>query len=315
MMKTRNFTPVFVTMLICFTGCTIDVELPAGAIVEMQDSRVYAAPETVMGHKNYIEYIVGDANSPIILSSPHGGSETPESIPDRKSGVVDPDTNTQELTRDVADEIFKLTGIRPHVVICRLHRKKLDVNRSYAEASDGNADAVKAWNDYHSFIRAASKSVVANRSKGLYLDMHGHGHSISRVEVGYLLDRNDLAKENGEVNEMFVKSSIRALATESSLTFSELLRGAASFGTMLDQNGYRAVPSLSDPQPGISNDFFEGGYSTRLHGSAEAGAISAIQLETYRSGLRDVDQNRKAFAKKMALIIREYLKVHYKIAI
>ena len=55
------------------------------------------------GEKNYIEYLPGDL--PLVISAPHGGREKPEEIPSRTQGVVDIDTNTQELARTIADEI------------------------------------------------------------------------------------------------------------------------------------------------------------------------------------------------------------------
>jgi N-formylglutamate amidohydrolase len=312
----RNKTLLMIALLAgacILVRCSQEVGLPAGKIVESYDTASFAVGEVKYGYNNYTEYIVGDAACPIILSSPHGGYEVPANIPDRRTGVTDADLNTQELTRDIANAIYARTGLRPHVIINKLHRRKMDANRAIVEAAEGNNDAEKAWADYHYFIKSARRIVTENVGKGIYFDMHGHGHAINRIEVGYLLTKYDLAKTDDELSLLVNKSSIRAVALGSQLTLAELVRGPSSFGSLLDMSGYNAVPSLDDPQPGVNNDFFEGGYSTQVHGSVNEGTISAIQLECNRPGLRDTDANRKAFAEKMATSIVEYLHVHYNI--
>ena len=79
------------------------------------------------GEDRYIEYIAGDL--PLILSAPHGGRETPEEIPDRVKGVLQADANTQEVARAVAAEITARTGHHAHLIICRLARRKLPLDR------------------------------------------------------------------------------------------------------------------------------------------------------------------------------------------
>src|SRR5687767_711248 len=83
--------------------------------------------QTHFGENQYIEYLVG--NLPVILSAPHGGRERPTEIPDREQGTFAFDTNTQELARAVAEELHERTGGWPHLIICRLHRRKVDCNR------------------------------------------------------------------------------------------------------------------------------------------------------------------------------------------
>src|SRR5687767_8003787 len=67
------------------------------------------------GEKEYIEYLPGDL--PLVISAPHGGREAPEDIPQREKGVVQIDTNTQELARAIAGEIHARTGHRAHLII------------------------------------------------------------------------------------------------------------------------------------------------------------------------------------------------------
>src|SRR5262245_4756765 len=110
----------------------------------------YQAGQTYFGRNRYIEYLAGDL--PFILSAPHGGRERPEEIPDREQGTFAFDTNTQELSRAIAEELHTRTGHWPHIIICRIHRRKLDCNREIAEAAAGNEHAEQAWREFQDFI-------------------------------------------------------------------------------------------------------------------------------------------------------------------
>src|SRR5262245_33625946 len=84
----------------------------------------YQPGNSYFGRNGYIEYLAGDL--PVIIAAPHGGRLRPDELPDREAGTFAFDTNTQELARVVADELHALTGHWPHVIICRIHRRKLD---------------------------------------------------------------------------------------------------------------------------------------------------------------------------------------------
>lgn len=316
-LKTATVALGLAILLTGLTYCSQEVGLPAGKIVNPYDSTNFTPTpgEVFYGTGNYTEYIAGDDASRIILSAPHGGYETPESIRDRTSGVTDADRYTQELTRTIADSILARTGIRPHVIINKLHRKKLDPNRPIGEAAQGDAIAQQAWRDYQYFLAYARAKVVEKMGEGLYLDMHGHGHAIQRIEVGYLLGNADLAKSDEQLNALASSTSIRALASRSTLPFSQLIRGDNSFGTLLHKAGYAAVPSAQDRHPGIGVDYFEGGYCTQTYGSLKQDGVDAIQLECYRTGLRDPEQSRRAFAGKLTDVIVDYFNAHYQIDI
>src|SRR5688572_10409861 len=142
----------------------------------------YTAGQSYFGRNNYIEYIAG--NAPVIYSAPHGGDLTPSEIPDRTAGscggsaTTSKDLNTQELVRAMRTEHFTRYGSYPHIVINRLHRKKLDANRDLLEGACNDAEAQIAWNEFQDFINVAKNAVLAASGKGWYMDMHGHGHSI-----------------------------------------------------------------------------------------------------------------------------------------
>lgn len=262
------------------------------------------------GRHGYVEYIPGTL--PVVISAGHGGDASPDEIPDRTYGVVVRDTNTRELTYAIRDALLELTGHAPHVVVSHLRRAKLDPNREIEEAAQGSPFAERAWTEYHEYIRTA-RAEVGSGGAGLYLDVHGHGHPTARVELGYLvsperLDGPDTALDSASVVD---RTSIREIGRRSSLRFSALLRGPSSFGGLLEGEGVRSIPSPSDPRPS-GDPYFSGNYSTFIHGSiADGEVVSAIQLEHHYPGLRDSDENRRAYAERLARVIRTYAILHF----
>lgn len=267
------------------------------------------------GTNEYIEYLAG--NIPVIISAPHGGSLEPASIPNRNcSGCVYVrDTNTEQLARAMQTAIFELLGCYPHVIINRLHRRKLDANRAIGDAADGNAEAELAWNEFHDFITAAKDSTSVHFGKGLYLDLHGHGHDIQRLELGYLLSKSELQLSNAMLDQPIYidESSIKNLVSQnlSAVSHSTLLRGEQSFGELYEEAGYPAVPSKTDPFPLDNEAYFSGGYNTDRHSSIDGGSIDGIQIECNYEGVRDSDSNRTAFAAATAQVVKSYFEAHY----
>ncbi|NIN73064.1 MAG: hypothetical protein GTO46_14280 [Gemmatimonadetes bacterium] len=274
----------------------------------------YVPGQSYYGRRQYIEYIAGDL--PIVLSAPHGGYELPEEIADRTWGVVLQDRRTQELARTIGAAIYERTGGYPHIIICRLHRSKLDANREIDEAAQGNVYGEWAWSEYHDFIETAKAAVVERYGRGLYLDLHGHGHEFQRLELGYLLSASDLELSDAELGQpAYVnKSSIRTLAQEADSGFVALVRGSLSLGGLLGARGYPSVPSPAYPDPG-GYPYYTGGYNTARHGSREGGPISGVQVEANWEGVRDSLGNREAFAAALAEALEVYLSEHFGIDI
>lgn len=265
--------------------------------------------EVYSGRNAYVEYVPGTL--PIIVSAPHGGGMQPAEIADRAYGTLVQDLNTEDLARRIAAALEQRTGARPHLVLTHLHRRKLDTNREIVEAAQGNAAAERAWHEYHAWIDVARHAVEREHGRGFYLDVHGHGHEIQRLELGYLLTASDLALPDATLDDpaYAAKSSIRALAAASPQRFSDVLRGERSLGALLAGQGYPAVPSPADPHP-AGAPYFTGGYSTARHGSRDGGRISAVQLEANRAGVRDTEVNREAFAAAVADALTTFLAEH-----
>ncbi len=270
----------------------------------------YQVGVSYFGRGEYVEYIPGEL--PIVLSAPHGGALEPAEIAERSYGVTVTDTNTRELTLAVRDALLDLTGYAPHVVISHLDRTRLDPNREVEEAAQDNPFAEHAWTEYHGWIERA-RSRVAVRGGGLYIDMHGHGHPADRLELGYLLSSDQLNRPDADLNGIPVirMTSIREMGRVTPLPFSSLLRGPTSFGGFLEREGVDAVPSPSVPMPG-SAPYFTGGYSTRRHGSlGDTEVVSGLQIEHHYPGLRDTDANRRDYAGRLAVVIRDYMLEHF----
>ena len=143
----------------------------------------------------------------------------------------------------------------------------------------------------------------------LYLDLHGHGHSQQRLELGYLLSASALAADDNTLASLLPQASVADLARRTEVSFPELIRGSSSLGSLLQDRNVRAVPSSAEPNP-AGEPYFSGGYSTARHGSRDGGAVSGIQLELHWEGLRDSAENRAAFAERLVAAVDSFLVVH-----
>ena len=284
-----------------------------GEGLEIEFSATAIAPvpgESYLGRNGYTEYLAGEI--PVVLSAPHGGGYRPAEIPDRTYGVTGADTNTKDLALRIRDAIKAETGFYPHIILSHLHRSKLDPNRAIEEASQGDPESERAWWEFQTFIERATEVVDEAHGEGFYVDLHGHGHAIPRLELGYMLSAADLNRTDLALNnQIYVnKSSFRTLGSKPGVDFAELIRGPLSLGTLLEAEGYPAVPSQSQPNPG-DDPFFSGGYNTGRHGSRDGGSVSGVQIECNFPGVRDTAVNRQAFAEALARVLAPFFDAHY----
>lgn len=312
------------SLVLTLAGCSTSpgsITPPPTDTTETPDT-AYVPGESYYGENKYVEYIPGDL--PIILSAAHGGDREPMGIPDRTatqcggSATTVKDLNTRELVLEMREAVVDRLGGNPHVVINHLHRKKLDANRPLTEAACGNASAEQAWHEFQGYLDRARSAVARSHGNGWYMDIHGHGHDIQRLELGYLLSRDELNATDETLSastELREKSSINTLAAESDRSFAEVLRGEMSIGTLYAAEGFPAVPSASDPSPG-SDPYFTGGYNTRRHGCGAAaaavggragGPICGVQIEANYSGVRDTEASRDSFAEATAGVLEIFL--------
>lgn len=115
---------------------------------------------------------------PIILTAPHGGSESPPNVQERSEAngcdlKIRKDRETDIITEGVAQKILQLTGLSPYVVLARFHRKFIDANReSKCAFTDSNAKVF--YDEYHNRIaKYVSQVLEENDNRGFLFDLHG----------------------------------------------------------------------------------------------------------------------------------------------
>jgi len=279
-----------------------------------------SAQEVMFGTNNYVEYQVGTL--PFVISVAHGGRLEPSSIPNRKcnSPVYATDAFTIETALEIKNYLFATTGCYPHLIISRLKRNKLDPNRNVADGACENAEAETAWNEYHNFIDDARSSANQQfNNQTFFVDLHGHGNPIQRIELGYLMYDDELELSDNTLNttEYVNFSSIQNLVSSNSnnATHSQLLRGQSSFGTLLANRNYPSVPSENIPFPGTTTNYFSGGYITVNHTCYSSGVdINGLQMELNFSEIRDTPFNRTQFGLAFSEAIIEFMNTHFNMA-
>lgn len=292
----------------------------------------------------WIEYIPGSL--PIILTSPHNGPLRPEEVPKRqhgcwskkhskciwKHGCKRPnatachaetiaDLNSLAIMRRMADLLEKKTGAKPYLVVNKLHRSLLDANRLREEATDGLPMMEAAYDTFFSKGRAAHDAVQEKCGRGILIDVHGHAQN-RFVMLGYDFpeERFEFSDKELDSKSKYRKdSTIRALAWKNSqgLSFSRLLRGAESYGTLLWDEGVEAVPSTAEPEPDeIKGKYLDGAVIVNRFGSQYRGSVDAIQMEIpskWRNGEGDVKAKtvNREFAKKAVNALLKFMDKAY----
>lgn len=269
--------------------------------------KIYTDPE------NWTEFRVG--NIPIIISVPHGGNIILDSVPDRTcpDAITVKDNNTRELALEIETEFVKQYGVRPYLIICNLARKKIDQNREIELATCGNNLMRKPWNAFHDYIDTAIALATKQFGKCLYIDLHGHGHPVQRLELGYLLKESDLQEftSDNDVEHFANKSSLKNFMSinKQNNNFKTLLIGANSFGTLMANEGVPAIPSQQDIAPKEGEKYFNGGYNTSRYTSSKYPNCFGWQIETNYKGVRDI-KGIPVFARAFVKVIPQYLKLH-----
>jgi len=277
--------------------------------------------------KEYIEYHPGDF--PLIICSPHDGDLKPSDFADRVTegckvnkvchyprpsncqdhsddcdATTANDMNSQPIAREIYNRFIELKGVKPHLLINNLDRHKLDPNAPIDRGAQGHQHAEDAWRTYHGYLQKAHDEIDSNMP-GLILDVHGTKHPANRTELGYLLHSSELNGGTGQVK----LTSLRAMGERNGLSVDDLMTGPNSFGALMQESGFAAVPSPDIPYPG--NDlYFTGGYTTYTYGSKYGGQVDAIQAET-PWGVRCCDDMRMAFAHAVAQDIVTFMEKYY----
>lgn len=277
------------------------------------ENQAFVVDNTPPDWTSFIDHRRG--NLPLIIVAPHGGDQRPDWIDDRScaNATIVQDQYTRAIALRI-EEALMARGYRPYLVATTMHRIKVDLNRSMANSfcSDNSTNAL--WTLFHNQINQYRQEIEQTHGRGLLIDLHGHGHPIQKIELGYLRNGSDLrafAQQPESTTATMVSVRNAVVEHPQGNSLSDLLIGPQALGSLLSAQGFLAIPAEGDIAPNEGDAFFSGGYITQVYGSREGGRIDAIQLELNRQGLRDTNENRTAFANAMAEILLDYLSYHY----
>jgi hypothetical protein len=187
---------------------------------------------------------------PLVLTAPHGGNLRPPEIPDRTAGCLEPDIHSAQLAWSV---FAHCQTLRPSLIIGKLHRSKVDFNRPRPDDSAHTA-AIAAWDDYHSAIQQSLDAALAQHGYAHLVDLHGQCHRPTATEIGHLLTNSDL-RQFPLSSICLATSSLAAMANLPTFqNLEDLVRGPFSMGSLLESEGYAAVPSPRQPHPCCCTD-------------------------------------------------------------
>jgi len=270
----------------------------------------WEAGKSYYDENKWTEFIPG--NMPLVISVPHGGNILLPDVPVRscKGAVTVTDTRTIELAMEIQKAFQKKYKVFPSIIISHLSRKNVDQNREIEDGSCGNESMKKPWNQFHNYIDTALAMATRTYGSTLYIDLHGHGHTVQRLELGYSLNGTelpDISKKNKQA-DLAAKSSLNNLfRLNSKADFEELMIGENSFGTMITKAGSAAIPSKQMPVLNEGEKYFNGGYNTRKYTSSAYPQVFGWQIESNYKGVRD-PEGRPVFAKNFSDVIMKFIK-------
>ncbi|KAF6030572.1 hypothetical protein EB796_011109 [Bugula neritina] len=250
--------------------------------------------ETQLSASGMVRYEVGHVDSDVVITAGHSGYKKPAVYGERyengcyisandtcaynsinctdttskdKCGTrVIADVNTSSLAKLLAHRIkLRMNGVRPHVIICDLHRSRVDVNREVNEATFGMSNAKIVYDEYHDFIhRAIVNSSNSGSRNVFYIDIHGQAGNTKTV-IGNLIDNNSpsgLAQPTLP-NSQAPQTSLGHLVNVSGKSLEDLVRGTYSIGGLIENNStFGVVPSPTN-QMSSTGKWYRGGYSLR----------------------------------------------------
>jgi N-formylglutamate amidohydrolase len=238
--------------------------------------------------------IVESGELPIILTAPHGGQRDVPGCevrtPIGPRFVNRPDHNTDRLARMIADEIKRLTGKTPYLVMAQFHRKYIDANRR-AEEAYGDPGCAAHYTAYHAAIRGFVDGVRAKYPHAMLFDIHGQTAYRSSILRG--------TRQGSTVQALLARAGAPAVTGPDSVF--------GQFAAM----GYHIVPAndIAPTQPAEAKNY-AGGHTVDLYGSQRSNGIDTMQLEFGRD-FRDnapIGQMAQDTAKAIAAFYARYLK-------
>jgi N-formylglutamate amidohydrolase len=230
---------------------------------------------------------------PVILTAPHGGLQAVPDCPHRSPAgsrfVNRTDARTDRLARGIADELQRLTGKAPYLVIANFHRRYIDANRPAEEAYAAPGCAA-AYDAYHAAIRSHVDDIRSRFPQAMLFDIHGQAAYREAILRG--------TRHGTTVQALLARAGAPALTGPDSV-----------FGRFA-MMGYAIVPDNdTDPADRVEAPGYSGGHTVNRYGSHRPDGIDAIQLE-FGLDLRDaalIDKTARDTAQAIAVFYRRFL--------
>lgn len=230
-------------------------------------------------------FVAVAGNMPLILTVPHDGGDSIGWVGVRTQGTNVRDVGTRDLAEEVADLIQKKSGRRPYLVIAKISRKFIDVNRAEPEAIE-SPDAAPAYRAYHARVAAYVAEVSEKFPKGaLLVDVHGQSEEPDTVFRG---------TGSGKTVRSLTKKYGNAA-----------IQGEGSIVGLLQEKGYRVFPGVQEASL-KEHPHFNGGYTVSRYGSNTATGIDAIQLE-FGKNLRNTSRLPEDLADVLLRFMGKYV--------
>jgi hypothetical protein len=264
-------------------------------------------PKDIVSKKRLDIYTeVQYGNMPLIISVPHGGVENPSTIPDRTCPNITTitDSKTIELANAIDSVCRADYGVQPYLVINYLKRTKLDQNREIIKATCSNSSIENIWKNYHLSIDTCITKITNKYPQVLFIDLHGHGHTKQRLELGYLVSATALRNPSTILPSS--TSYYNMLQQNLFLSSNQFLTTPNSFGTLMANKNFPSVPSTQDVAPLITDEYFDGGYNTQTYTSSIYPKVYGWQMETNFLNVRDTETSRVNFAKAFLQSIMQF---------
>ncbi len=230
---------------------------------------------------------------PIIITAPHGGVENVPGCTERSivgtRFVNRPDAYTNRLARGIADELKRLTGKAPYLVMANFHRKYIDANR-VAEEAYAVPGCAAAYDAYHAAIRRHINEIRTRFPHAMLFDVHGQTAYREAILRG--------TRYGTTVRSLLARAGAAAVTGPDSV-----------FGRFAAM-GYAIVPENDTvPTDRVEVPNYSGGHTVNRYGSHRPDGIDAIQLE-YGRDLREgamLDKTAKDTAQAIAVFYRRFL--------
>lgn len=234
---------------------------------------------SVLPHK-YLIKKEGGIN--LIISAPHGGGMKPINFPRRKKGVLIADTYTRRLSKALYDSY---QYDKPYLLVSDIHRSRVDFNREFSEATQGNHKAEELWTEWQTTMQVFTHSAIYSHQKVLYIDLHSHNDS-DKFELGYNLSASSY-RELMKTGYTSAKSSIDGLGNNRY----DMMFGERSIKNSLEMFGYRTLV------PEAGNVYFNGGRNIEVYNGKDLGAI---QIEVPVS-IAETEFSKLAYVLKFSI--------------